>query len=389
MFIGISRIFTALTGLLFWKIATKYYSVEDIGIATALISSLGLVLTFSRFGFDETLTRFMPFRDKDSVFSTCTLMASVATIFVSLIYIYSIPILSPTLSFLESHIFIFVIFALLNSILVFTGNAFLSVRKGEYYFTQYAVNSLRIPILIPFSVFGSMGVFYSLGLGNLLSTIAASWFIFRSIKLKFKLNNSFLKETSKFSLFNYITNIFFETPLLIMPLMILNILGAEATAKYYISFSMGSIILLIPDAISRSYLIEGCHGENLKMVLIKALTLIYLLLIPAIIFIYFFGSNILGIFGKAYAETDGLLMLYALSSLFIAVLHISNSTLSIKMMIERNAELNGLRFFLIIIISYIMISKIGLLGAGYAWLITHAILCAAILVIALKERWIK
>jgi O-antigen/teichoic acid export membrane protein len=389
LFIGLSRILTAFTGLIFWKIATKYYSPEDVGIATALISSLGLVLTFSKFGFDSTIIRFMPFKDRNVVFSSIFFATAIASAIVGLIYILAIDVISPALSFLKDYMIIFIVFALLNSVTMITGVAFLSLRKGEYYFAQNFINSLRIPMLIPLAIFGPLGIFYSLGFGYFVSSIIAGILILKLVNLRLELDNSFLREVSRFSLFNYITDIFYEIPLLITPLIILNILGAKAAGMYLIAFSIGSIILLIPDSISRSFLVEGCYGKNLKNELVKSFIVIYSLLIPAILSIYVFGSFLLGLFGEVYSDAHELLILYALSSLFIAVLHISNATLNIKMKVERSVELNGLRFFLIIGLSYILISKMGLIGAGYAWLIAHGILSAVILVLAVKEKWIE
>jgi O-antigen/teichoic acid export membrane protein len=389
IYIGLSRILTASTGLIFWKIATKYYSVGDVGIATALISSLGLVLTFSRLGFDSSVIRFIPLKDRDMVFNTCFWITTIASVAVSSIYILTVGKLSPSISFIQTYGVIFIIFSVLNSIMVLTGNAFLCLRKGEYYFAQNAINSLRILSLIPFAMLGSMGIFYSMGFGNIASAIISGILMLKLIHFRIEVNKDFFREVSRFSLFNYVTDIFYETPLLLLPLIILNNLGAEETAKYYIAFSIGSMILLIPDAISRSFLVEGCNGENLKTELLRALTMIYSLLLPAIIFTYLFGGSILALFGEVYAEAQDLLVLYALSSLFIAILHISNATLNIRMMVVRNAELNGLRFFLIIGLSYIMISNMGLIGAGYAWLIAHVILCGVILCLSIKEKWIK
>ena len=57
-FLVLSRVINVACGFFFWMIAARLYSVEDVGLATALISSLGLVILFSRFGFDFSLIRF-------------------------------------------------------------------------------------------------------------------------------------------------------------------------------------------------------------------------------------------------------------------------------------------------------------------------------------------
>lgn len=61
-FIMLSSITNAGFGFFFWMIAARLYSAEDVGIATALWSSLTLILLLSRLGFDFSLIRFFPER---------------------------------------------------------------------------------------------------------------------------------------------------------------------------------------------------------------------------------------------------------------------------------------------------------------------------------------
>ena len=62
-FMAFSSIFNAGCGFFFWIIAARIYTVEQVGLATALISSLSLVLLFSRLGFDFSIIRFIFFRE--------------------------------------------------------------------------------------------------------------------------------------------------------------------------------------------------------------------------------------------------------------------------------------------------------------------------------------
>ncbi|MFX0206840.1 MAG: oligosaccharide flippase family protein, partial [Candidatus Hodarchaeota archaeon] len=72
--IMLTSISNAAFGLIFWIIAAKIYSKEDVGIATALISSLGLLVLLSRFGFDQSIIRFFPEGDKSKIFSTSAII---------------------------------------------------------------------------------------------------------------------------------------------------------------------------------------------------------------------------------------------------------------------------------------------------------------------------
>ena len=69
-FIMLTSISNAGFGFFFWMLAAKLYPKEDVGIATALISSMALLVLLSRLGLDQSLIRFFPERDKNSVFGT-------------------------------------------------------------------------------------------------------------------------------------------------------------------------------------------------------------------------------------------------------------------------------------------------------------------------------
>jgi O-antigen/teichoic acid export membrane protein len=51
-FLIFSSLTSAGSGFFFWLIADRFYSTEDVGIATALISSMGLIVLLSRFGLE-------------------------------------------------------------------------------------------------------------------------------------------------------------------------------------------------------------------------------------------------------------------------------------------------------------------------------------------------
>jgi len=86
MYIGSSRIINVFFGFIFWFIAAKYYSIEEVGVATVLISSLNILIIISRMGFEFSIIRFLPLHDKNKVFSTCFNIIIISTIAASFIY---------------------------------------------------------------------------------------------------------------------------------------------------------------------------------------------------------------------------------------------------------------------------------------------------------------
>jgi len=371
-------------------LAARFYSIEDVGLATALISSLGLVILFSRFGFDFSLIRFLPISNKSKVFDTCLIITTVSSFIVGIVYISSIKFFSPSLSFLQNPIYaiIFLGFALMNSITSTTGNAFIASRKAEQRFIQNIFLALRIPLLIPLVLFGCFGIFGSCGLAYLFAALFALLFLRKFIEVSFKIDKNFIKESFRFSSGNYISNIFVAVPTLILPIMILNMLGEAEAAKYYIAFAIGNLVLIVPAALSTSLFVEGSHGESLRKNAIKAGLGIYAFLIPAVILLCFFGNFLLGLFGKDYIEAFQLLRLLALSSLFVAVYSLFIPIQNVRMKVKSIVKLNFVRFSLLFGLSYIFILKFGIIGVGYAWIITYGVLSLGILGLVKIKGWV-
>ena len=64
----VSTLILSGLGLLFWIVAAKIYPDGDVGIATAILSTITLIMSISRFGFDQSIIRYFPVEDKGKVF---------------------------------------------------------------------------------------------------------------------------------------------------------------------------------------------------------------------------------------------------------------------------------------------------------------------------------
>ena len=382
--------FNVASGFFFWIIAARFYSIEDVGVATALMSSLGLVMLFSRFGFDHSIIRYLPIYDKNKVFNSCLIITTISTILVGFIYILSVNYFSSSLSFMQDFKFvmIFLVFAVMNSITSIIGNAFVAIRNGGLFFIQNVLQGVRVPLLIPLVFLGSFGIFGSVGISYLVATFFSFLTIKKHMGLNFKIDRAFIKESLSYSSGNYISHVLMVSPTLILPILILNLSGEIETAKYYIAYAIGNLVLIIPDSLGTSLFVEGSHGESLKKNIKKALIAIYSFLIPSVIFLYFFGDILLGFFGKNYMEAFELLRYFALSSFFVVAYSLFVPIQKVRMKIESIVKLNLLRFLLLLGLSYVFISIFGIVGAGYAWMLTHAVLGMLIYLLVKKNEWI-
>ena len=76
-------------------LAAKLYSLQDVGIATALISSMALLVLLSRFGLDASIIRFFPGADKSRIFSTSAIITTFFVVVFGAVFIVGVDVFSP------------------------------------------------------------------------------------------------------------------------------------------------------------------------------------------------------------------------------------------------------------------------------------------------------
>ena len=384
----------AFFGLLFWIVAARTMPAKEIGLATAAISAAALIVGLSKLGLDAGIVRYLPeSKNKNGLYSTIVMVTLVLALVLTAVFMLGINIFSPALSFLRDDWFLPVFFAYIaiTSIYSVQNIAFISIRRADLSLIQNLLLGARIPILLLIAGMGVFGVFSSLGIAYLM-TFGFGIFVLRRYGLS--LSKSFdltsIRKTLKFSLGNYTAGIFAMAPTTIIPIMILNTIGAEKNAYFYVAYSVAGLLTMIPSAVSMSLFVEGSHSLPLKESVVKSLMLIALLMVPALVFIIFFGDKLLLLFSKEYSEESfEMLRLLAISSIFSAVTSIY---ISIKKIQGEVIIINYTTFalsVLIIGIGYLSLLKYELIGLGYAWLGANAVVCViAIGLMKGKERWL-
>ncbi len=165
IFIMLTSISGAGFGFIFWMLAAKLYSAGDVGIATALISSMALLVLLSRFGLDFSIIRFFPTHDKSRIFSTSALITTSFAVLFGAIFIAGVDIFSPELGLLKSpqNAALFLTFLAANSVTALTAISFVAIRKAGFQFLQSIIVGTRILFLIPLIALGAIGIFGAVG----------------------------------------------------------------------------------------------------------------------------------------------------------------------------------------------------------------------------------
>lgn len=372
-------------GFAFWMLAAKLYSAGDVGIATAAVSAMSLLVLLSRLGLDYSLIRFFPQNDKNRIFNTAYAITTAAAIISCLLFILGIDIFSPALVLLKdpANAVLFIVFLAASSTIQLTGSAFVALRKTHRYFLQSLLCGSRVVFVFLLTAFGAMGVFGAMGAAFVLTAAASLlWLTREGIRLNAAVDTKFLRESMRFSAGNYLTSLFVTAPAHILPLVVLNVLGADSAAYYYVAFSIAALLFTIPAAVSTSLLVEGSHEEELPKIIKKSLLLTAALLLPAAAATYVLSGWLLAFIGQGYsAEGSVLLQTLAAASILVAVNTVYLSVLRIRKKVAGLTVLSGITSVSLIIFSYVLMPHAGLAGIGYAWAAAYGVGAA---IIALK-----
>lgn len=388
-------------GFVFWIIVARFYDVAEVGYGSTLLSVMGFLAYFGTLGFGFGIIRFFPVSDdKAGLLNSSFTFTMLTTVVISLIFLAGISWWSPELEFVREYpVFLvaFVIFSVAATMHSIAQQTFVASRRTGFAVAQGTIFSLfRLILAVVFAYFwGKFGIFSSQGLAYAISLgICLIIFIPRILpgyrplpSIKIQAGSSLIR----FSFANYIGEGLWTLPSWLLPIIILNLLGAESNAYYYIAWSMSSLLLAICMGLSFSLFAEGSNqtesvGNNLK----SSLKLIILVLIPVAAVMAVFGDKLLLLFGREYSiEGTQLLRLFVVATLPASLNILYISVARVEKNLKGLIAVNGTIAIATLVLSYIAIPGIGIFGVGISWLATQiavAVFTGIKLIQRMKQR---
>ncbi len=399
VYLMIATAATALLGFVFWIIVARFYSPEDVGLAAATIAATGLVVSFSRLGLEMGLVRFLhqTGEDASSMINTVFTIGILTSFTAALIFVVGLGFWSPALLFIrENPIYLaaFVVFTGASTLSTFADHAFIAERRAGFALARgliFSLLKLPLPILLA-AFFHSFGIFASWGI-SLVVALLLSIFLFLprvqpGYRFFFTIRRRVVNDMLHFSFANYLSGFFWGAPGVVFPIMVVNLLGAELNAYFYIAWAVGGVLTMIPTAVSTSLFAEGSYDEEkLGTNIRRSLKMVLIILVPAVILILVIADKLLLFFGNPYSENGTtLLRILALSTLPLAINIIY---LGIKRVQKKLKLIVGLTAFIAVVtlgLVYLLLPLMGINGAGIAWLASQGIV-ALIIVASLFRRW--
>jgi O-antigen/teichoic acid export membrane protein len=382
----------AAFGFLFWTAAARLYEPRDVGLAAAAVSAVGLLAVLATLGLDQAIVRFVPGApDPQGVVNSSLTLGTAVALVLSLGFLAGLGVWSTALLPLRQHPLTaasLVTAAVSATAVGLLASAFLARRRAELGFVQSSVfNVTRLALALGFAVSGHVvGLIGAWALGL---AAAAAWGLLgglsrafgETFRLRPALTRAALGDMPHFAFANYVAMVLWSAPALLLPILVASLAGPEAAAYFYIATAVGGLVAMVPWAVSASLFAHGSHDEGqLVRYAMESGRAILLLLVPAVAVLILLGDRVLLLFGRAYSsEGTRLLQILALSTLPLAVNFLF---FGVRRVQRRMAGVVASTLGILIVtmgLSVLLLPRIGLVGAGVAWLVAQASVAAVIL----------
>ena len=395
---GYALIFSSATtsglGLVYWILAARFYTTEAVGLNTAMLSMMMFLGGAAQLNLVNVLNRFLPRAGQVTrrLIIYVYLVSIIAALAFSLVFLFGINIWSPALSFLAKNgltILGFTLATITWCIFALQDGALTGLRQATWVPVENTVFALaKILLLILFAkTLPRYGVFASWTISVALALLPINILIFRRlIPQHAQATESQASPILPAQIVKYVSNdylgyLLWMAMTTLLPIIVVQRVGAEATAYYYFCETIAYSLYLISRNMGMSLITEAALDQTrLKAYSYQALVGTARLLIPVVVAMLIGAPYILRLFGKDYAvEGTNLLRLLCLSavpnvitSLFTSIARVQRRMTAIVIML---VSLCGL----ILMLTYFLLGWFGITGIGIAWLAGQTIIAGILL----------
>lgn len=386
-----SIVLTSVLGVLFWALAARLFGPEQLGLGSALISSLLALSSIAQLNLDNVLNRFLPAAGSSTtafIVSAYAVSAAIA-LMCGLAYLGVIGYFAPALLKAVSAPWAgtwFVIALVLWTIFALQDIVLASLQKSVWVPIENSVYAMGKILLLP--------LFATLALSGLslfmVWTILLPVLVLTVNVLIFGVYRPTVQTTSEGQLTfqamlrlmgcDYVGRLAAMITIGVIPITIVAMAGGEESAKYHLAWTMAYSLFLLGDAMSRSMLAAAAMEPGRVQELAAEAFVWAMAPIAVAVLVLAVGAHwIMQIFGAAYA-LDGatVLRILAIDSLMSAPLALYFAVARVRNRFKTIAYVEVSMLVMVLGLSILMLPLLGIIGVALAWLIAHTIVWTVI-----------
>ena len=394
----LSQGLNAGTAFLFWIICAHLFNAKQVGLATTFVSYGGFVTAFTTLGLPNTIIRFLPLsKRKGGLFSAALMILTITSLIGGTIALALVNHLSNRLAFIQhDNVLICFLFLLVigNSLSSLLDGTLLSFRKSEYVLLKALITNIpRIILpffLVGFALKGLIGIFVIMiliGISYTLYIVIQKLFSGDSFKPALKP----LVEHKAYALSNYFGGMLGILPSTIVPIIVLNKLGADQAAYFYMPMQIAAFLNIISSSVSQALISESSQTDNpndYQLHIKNAVKNLYRMLFAAILVVVALGWPVLRVYGHSYVKNGYvLLLLLAAASVFVGVNWLGDTILNIQKRSVAFFFMNTVNAILVVTVVG-GVARHGLTSVGIGWLLAQSITAVIYVTIFARRQFL-
>lgn len=239
----------AAAGAVFWVVAARLGSAEDVGLAGSLVAAGDSLALFAQLGLNIAIVRTLPGSSRRAAdIVTAALVVVGAGALLGLGYALLLPATSPRLAEVLSSpatIALYAALVAMTALNVLTDSVFLALGRIWSFLRFNGVLMGVLKVGLPFALAGAgaFGLYGSVGLAVAACAAGSVWSILRVVPGSRRPSPSpQLLANRGFAAAGYVTYVLTVLPLLVFPIVVVNALGSARAGTYFISFQVAALL---------------------------------------------------------------------------------------------------------------------------------------------------
>lgn len=394
---------TAILGMGFWVLAARRFSVEDVGIGSALVAALALLSTIAQLNLSNVLVRFVPTAGQHTgrLIAGCCLVTAAAAVVVGVVFLAGTRWWAPSLPLNTQDLGLdvwFVVALVLWCLFVLQDGALSGLRQSDWVLAKNTAHGVLklCALLVPAIVLSSYGVFLAWTLPVAGILVAVGLVMVRRLVPAHVSRTAALappvapRQVVHFASFDYVVALVGTGLTSALPLVVLETSGAASAAYFTLAWSISYSLYLVSRSMATSLLVEGA-GDTARLGEYSYRALVHTgwILVPLVAATVLLAPVLMRMFGDEYAaEGSTVLRLLALSALPSAVVVVYSAVERVRKRMLRlvlvTVAINATALALV----WVLLRTHGLPGLGVAWLATQTVAAAILLGTTLGPMWL-
>lgn len=400
----LSSVATSGLGLVYWVLSARYYSPEIVGVNSAILSAMLFLSVVGQLNLGGLLVRYLPLAGHAAPHLIAYSYAAsvLGALLTSIVFLAGLGLWAPTLRVLTQDSWLagwFVFGTVAWGIFALQDSGLTGLRQAVWVPLENALFAVvKIVLLVLLAApFTQYGIFASWTLPVAFSLIPINllifkWFVPAHVRGTAKRAVPIVpREIYKYVSGNYLGSIFFQASSTLLPLIVIERLGATMNAYFYLPWTITTSLQLVALNMATSFTVEAAHDRaNLTNYGARVLIHNLRLLIPLVLVVGARAPYLLAIFGANYAAagTDMLRLLalsvipYSFTALYVGLARVQSQ-------VSRIVVVQGVRCGLLLLLCYVLLPALGITSIGWVWLVTETLVGGFLLITQLRPVFFK